>query len=289
MHIGLASHCTIDTIQISDSSFDREGGPVLYGGLTAKRFKFDVTIQTKFGNDFPIELFQKNDLKYTHSLSEKPTTRFLINIINSDRIMHLTNLCEPVEFTSGNFDGFIVSPVFNEISSNTFEEIKKDTSFMLVDPQGFLRRTDDKNEIYLSNTEINLSNVSALKANPREMSKLVGQNDDDGLKLVQKKGVEYVLLTDKQQISLLVKDRVYSISLPNISLNDTTGIGDIFCSSFCCTMIKERDFLWALCFAGGAAQAALETREVGLNKIPKKGAIETNASYFYNTVKFRQI
>ena len=54
-------------------------------------------------------------------------------------------------------------------------------------------------------------------------------------------------------------------------------------------MIKERDFLWALCFAGGAAQAALETKEVGLNKIPKKGAIETNATYFYNTVKFRQI
>ncbi|KAF6242664.1 ribokinase, partial [Nitrosopumilus sp. b1] len=52
---------------------------------------------------------------------------------------------------------------------------------------------------------------------------------------------------------------------------------------------KEKDFLWAFCFAGGSAQAALDTKEIGLLKVPERGAIETNASYFYNTIKFRQI
>jgi sugar/nucleoside kinase (ribokinase family) len=64
----------------------------------------------------------------------------------------------------------------------------------------------------------------------------------------------------------------YSITLPNKKIYDTTGVGDIFCSAFCCTMLKEKDFVWALCFAGGAAQAALESKDVGLLKIPKKGA-----------------
>ena len=54
-------------------------------------------------------------------------------------------------------------------------------------------------------------------------------------------------------------------------------------------MLREKDFLWALSFAGGAAQAALETKKFGLDKIPRMSAVENNASYFYNMVKFRQI
>lgn len=289
MKIGLISHCTIDTICISDSTFDREGGPVLYGGLTAKSLKFDVEVITKFGSDFPTTSFKENNFSYENALSEKPTTRFFIKIMGSDRIMHLKNFCEPITFSKNSFDGLVISPVFHEITQDVFNQIKSNSNFTLVDPQGFLRRINKNHEIYLEKTYLDLSNVSALKANPREVLQLVGKNDDDALKLIQKKGVEHVLLTDKQKISLLVKDRVYEIFLPNIEINDTTGIGDIFCSAFCCTMIKEHDFLWALSFAGGAAQAALETKGVGLNKIPKKGAIETNASYFYNMIKFRQI
>ena len=82
---------------------------------------------------------------------------------------------------------------------------------------------------------------------------------------------------------MLVKDQIYSITLPNKKIYDTTGVGDIFCSAFCCTMLKEKDFVWALCFAGGAAQ------DVGLLKIPKKGVVENNASYFYNLMNFRSI
>nr|AIF20999.1 ribokinase-like domain-containing protein [uncultured marine thaumarchaeote KM3_97_B07] len=53
--------------------------------------------------------------------------------------------------------------------------------------------------------------------------------------------------------------------------------------------VKGKDILWALSFGGGAAQAALESNQIGLEKIPSKGAIESNAYYFYNTVKFKEI
>ena len=109
------------------------------------------------------------------------------------------------------------------------------------------------------------------------------------MKNIQKRGVEHVIFTNKRDISVLVKDRIYSITIPNIELNDTTGVGDIFSAAFCCTMLKEKDFFWALCFAAGAAQAALESRKVGLEKVPKKGAVETNAAYFYNQIKFKQV
>ena len=106
---------------------------------------------------------------------------------------------------------------------------------------------------------------------------------------LQKKGIEYVILTNKTDVSILIKNRIYSLKLPNKHVHDTTGIGDIFCSTFTCTMIKEKDFLWAFCFAAGSAQAALESNNVGLQKIPKKGDVENNASYFYNLVDFRDL
>ena len=120
--------------------------------------------------------------------------------------------------------------------------------------------------------------------NPDELFALTGLTGHDGIKQLQKLGIEYVIYTNKKEISLLVKDKLYTIFLPKMTLTDTTGIGDIFCSTFTCTMLKEKDFLWALSFAGGAAQSALESKAFGLEKVPEKNALESNGSYFYNIV-----
>ena len=133
------------------------------------------------------------------------------------------------------------------------------------------------------------SGISAIKVNSDELKALTNASNLDGIKILQKKGIDNVILTDKQNISLLSENKIYSITLPDIELNDTTGIGDIFSATFCCTMLKEKDILWALSFAGGAAQAALESGQIGLEKIPSKAAIESNAYYFYNTIKFKEI
>jgi sugar/nucleoside kinase (ribokinase family) len=201
----------------------------------------------------------------------------------------LQNKCEAINNITLDSDSVIISPLFDEISIELFEKIKKNANFVLLDPQGFLRRNNSENKIYLEQTDLNLSNVSAIKVNQDELKCLTGTSNVDGIKILQKKGIDNVILTDKQNISLLSENRIYSITLPNLELNDTTGIGDIFCAAFGCTMLKEKDILWALSFGGGAAQAALESRQVGLEKIPSKGAIESNAYYFYNTVKFKEI
>ena len=290
MKIALFSHCAIDTITIGDSNYEQIGGAACYGGLTAKKFKFDVELVTKFGSDFPHKQYlTDNKITFDNALSKKDTTKFSINIVGSDRTLRLENQCEPIEYTKINADGFIVSPIFHEISIESFEKIKRDSNFLFLDPQGFLRRTDSEKEIFLEDTSIDLSNVDAIKVNPEEAQHLVGSSSIESLELLQKKGVEHVIFTDKTEVSMLVKDRIYSITLPNKKIHDTTGIGDIFCATFCCTMLKEKDFLWALCFAGGAAQAALESNDVGLLKIPKKSIIETNASYFYNLMNYRSI
>lgn len=289
MKLAIFSHCVLDTIHINDSSYQQVGGPACYGSWTARNLKLAVELFTKFGSDFPQEYLTKNKINYHDALSKMPTTKFKIYIKGSDRSLYLDQQCEKIDYSNTDADGTLISPVFDELSEKTFELIKQNSNFTFLDPQGFLRHVDSNNKIFLEKTNLDLSKISAIKVNVDEITKLVGSADEDAMKTLQKRGIEHVLFTNKREISMLVKDRIYSITLPNKEVYDTTGIGDIFCATFCSTILKENDFFWAFCFAGGAAQAALESNQIGLQKVPKKGATETNASYFYNTLKFKQV
>ena len=290
MKIGIYSHATIDNIVYDDDVCDVPGGPACYCSLTARYQKHEVFLSTKFGPDFPlINFLKENYIKTIDEQSEKLTTRFKIILNDSERNLFIENRCEELKYVDEQSDGLIVSPVYDEISMQLFQKIKHSSNFVFLDPQGFLRTHDSNNKIFLKETKLDLSDISAIKVNSDELVAMTGKNDDDALKSIQKQGIKYVILTDKQNISLLVKDRIYSIQLPNIELIDTTGIGDIFSATFCCTLLKEKDFLWALSFAGGAAQAALESKNFGLKKVPQKREVENNGSYFYNMVKFRQL
>jgi len=289
MKLAVFAHCAIDTITIGDKNYEQIGGSACYCGLTAREFKFDVDLYTKFGNDFPEQYLSYNKINLVNSESQKNTTKFAISITGANRTLKLENECAPIEYSDTKADGHLVSPIYHEIPNETLKKIKDDSNFLFVDPQGFLREKDAQNNISLQKNDIDLTNVDAIKVNPEEAQQLVSGTTDEMMVALQKKGVEYVLLTNKTKVSLLVKDKVYSITLPNKEIHDTTGIGDIFCATFCCTMLKEKDFLWALCFAGGAAQAALDSKNVGLQKIPRKGIVQNNASYFYNLVKFRDL
>ena len=171
----------------------------------------------------------------------------------------------------------------------TLDRIREDSDFLLLDPQGYLRRTDQSGRIYLEKTILDLARVTAIKADPEEAFHLTGLREKEAMLALQKKGAKHVLYTNKQNITMLVKDRMYHLRIPDMKIGDTTGVGDIFCAAFACTYLREKDSLWAICFAVGAAQAALETKETGLSKFPRSGAIQQNAAYLYNLVKFSQV
>ena len=290
MKVGIFSHCTMDTIVYENEQYDAPGGPACYCSIAARKQKHDVNLYTKFGSNYPLEeFFNENKIITYNALSSKDTTKFRIELNDSDRKLFVENMCDKIDFIDNDDDGTIISPVFDEISLETYSQIKNSDNFTFLDPQGFLREKNSNNEVSLKKTTLDLTNINAIKMNPDELFALTGLTGHDGIKQLQKLGIEYVIYTNKKEISLLVKDKLYTIFLPKMTLTDTTGIGDIFCSTFTCTMLKEKDFLWALSFAGGAAQSALESKAFGLEKVPEKNALESNGSYFYNIVEFKQI
>jgi sugar/nucleoside kinase (ribokinase family) len=289
MKLAIFSHCALDTISLEGNSYEQIGGAASYCSIMARQFKFDVDLFTKFGPDFPKQYLTEHKINLINSESVQNTTKFAISISGSERTLKLENECDPIDYSDVDADGHIVSPIYHEISNDVLKKIKDDSNFLFIDPQGFLRQKDSDGNIILKKSNLDLSDVNAIKINPEEGRNIVDGSNDEMMLALQKKGIENVLLTNKTDVSLLVKDRIYSLKLPNKNIHDTTGIGDIFCSTFTCTMLKEKDFLWALCFAAGSAQAALESNNVGLQKIPKKGMVENNASYFYNLVDFRDL
>ncbi len=289
MKLAVFSHCTIDEIKINDDLYERPGGPACYCGLAAREMGFDVELVTKFGADYTFsDQLSQNKIKFQNIPSQKPTTRFRLEINDTDRTLWIRNTCDKIEYTKTNADGILISPVFDEVSLDVLEKIKSDANLVALDPQGFLRRAGPDGMVSFERTNLDLSNIDVLKSDPSEVNNLTGLEGLEGAKLLHKK-IDHILYTNKRDVSLFYKNKQYSITLPNMNIFDTSGVGDIFTATYCCTMLKEKDALWALSFAGGAAQAALESKEVGLDKIPPKGATQTNASYFYNIIKFKDV
>jgi sugar/nucleoside kinase (ribokinase family) len=290
MKIAIFSHCTIDEISQKDI-IETAGGPACYCSLTAKNMKSDIDLHTKVGTDFSFrtELEKKGIFIPQSAVVDKPTTRFLLKIFGTERELYLKTKCDPIESVKSDADGAIVSPVFDEISEETLDRIKENFDFTLLDPQGYLRRIDGVGKIFLENTILDLSGISAIKTDPEEAFHLTGLKEKEAMLALQKKGAKHVLYTNKQNITMLAKDRLYHLKIPNMTIGDTTGVGDIFCAAFTCSYIKERDAIWAICFAVGAAQAALETRSTGLGKVPAGGDTERNAAYLYNLMQFSSV
>jgi sugar/nucleoside kinase (ribokinase family) len=302
VRIAIASHIVLDTIKSTDGRVTVSlGGPACYCGITSKRFGFDVNLVTKVGNDLAEEMvqtLQNNDILLNGNMRvDAPTTKFQIDSQGNSRQLLLSDKCKPInvkDIQDMKVDCWLASPVIDELPQDVFAAIKQnrgDKNFVMLDPQGYLRIVNSKGYVTLKDKlELDLSGIDAIKVDNQEMAALTGGlQGQDGMEALQSNGIEFVIYTEQRVIHLLHKKMHYWLSVQEIDTLDSTGIGDILCASFSCAYLKERDPIWAICFGAGAVKAALETRQIGLAKIPFMSKIEQNASYFYNTIGFQPL
>ena len=286
MRVSVVSHCAMDIVHLEGAVHEQAGGDACYTALTAKEFRMEVDLQTRFGPDFPGQYLGEAGINPVGAVSDSPTTRFRIEIDGQDRELYLLAECDPIDVQKTDLDATIITPIYHEISPS---DIAGWGGYLLLNPQGLLRSAGDGGLIGIVPADMEMAGVDALKVNPAEIRALSGLDGDEGMLALQKRGAKTIIRTDGRDISMLDGRMVYSIRLPNKEIHDTTGLGAILCGAFTATMLREKDVLWAFCFAGGAVQAALDTKAPGLLKVPRRGAAQTNASYFYNLVKYRQV
>ena len=288
MKITIVSHSTIDLFMNEEQNYEQIGGPIYYGGIIAKNLRATVHLQTKFGHDF---LFRNKLIDHNFLFENKPsnqlTTKFKINLTNMNELF-LENFCEPITSINYNSDITVIDPVFHEIDPHMLEEIPH-TSIVFLDPRGFLRQLDSQGRIFLSKSNIDLVNISIIKLTDFESLMLTGHSGVNAMRYLQKLGAQIIILFRENEILLLDKHNLYTIIDKSFKCYNAIGAMDIFNSAFCCTYIKEHDIIWALCFGGGAMQAALTRNELNITKFPTRNIMETNAAYFYNLLRFTQI
>lgn len=302
LRIAIASHIVLDMIKSADGTVTESvGGPVCYCGITSRRFGFDVSPVTKVGNDLPKKLFnmlQNNDIILSENARiDAPTTKFRIDSQVGSRQLLLSDKCKAIsveDIQDMKVDCWLASPVIDELPQDVFAAIKQnrgEKNFVMLDPQGYLRLVGYKGSVTLKDKlELDLSGINAIKVDNQEMSALTGGLQGlDGMEALQSNGIEFVIHTEHRAIHLLHKKMHYWLSVNDIDTVDSTGVGDILCASFSCAYLKEKDPIWAICFGAGAVKAALETRQVGLAKIPAMSKIEQTASYFYNAIGFQRL
>jgi sugar/nucleoside kinase (ribokinase family) len=303
LRIGIAAHIVLDTIKDCKGNITESmGGPPCYCGITARRFGFDVELLTKVGADF--QNHHQNILRDSgitvrdwHFDKGAKTTRFLLEADGHDRRLSLKAKCSPItegDVQNASVDCWLVNPVIDEVPASVLAAIKKNKgkkNFVMLDPQGYMRSASENGSIlFADRLDIDLSGIDAIKVDQQELAALTGGLQDlEGMKFLQSKGLQFVLATERGYVHLLHEKMHYWIKLRDVDTPDSTGAGDILSAAFVCSYIKEKDPLWAVCFAAGALRAALETRKTGLDKIPPYPKIESSASYFYNTVGFEDL
>lgn len=292
----------LDKIKSIDGSVTESiGGPPCYSGITSRRFGFDVSLVTKVGKDLTKELYnplQKNGIVLSNRVVvEAPTTKFQILSQGNLRQLLLSDKCEPLsvkDIQDIKVDCWLASPVIDELPQDVLTAIKQNRgkkNFVMLDPQGYLRQVDHKGYVTLKDKlEVDLSGINAIKVDNQEMAALTGGLQGfSGMEALQSQGIEFVMHTEHRIIHLLHKKMHYWLNVHDIDTVDSTGVGDILCGSFSCAYLKEKDPIWAICFGAGAVKEALETRQVGLAKIPSMSKIEQTASYFYNAIGFQRL
>lgn len=301
VRMGIASNIVLDTLQDSDGTARQSfGGPPFYAGITCRKFGFDVLLATKVGLDAPDgvrELLRKEEITLENrNLSPEPTTRFSIIQDAESRRMVVNSRCARLsagDIAEIKVDCWLVSPVFDEVPPETLKAIvlhRGSKDFVMLDPQGYMRYADSEGNISLRDQlNLDLAGIRAIKVDEREMMALTGLSGIDGMKELQSRGVELVLATIPNEIHLLHRNIHCWAGIKQIDTPDSTGAGDILAAAFACAFLREKDSLWALCFGAGTLQAALETGSVGIDKIPSYSKIEENASYLYNTVRFKRL
>jgi len=303
MNVAILSNIVIDEIVSRDlNSSQSLGGPAAYCGVTARKFGFDTTLFTHFGNDLDLQYIEylKNQGVSFNNLqpSTLPTTRFVLKNFETDRELTLQSKCIPIyieEIKNVKANCWLISPVFDEVPLDILQYLvtsRKEKQFVMLDPQGYTRTVDSEGRVSIrKKMDIPIHNVDGIKLDSQEISCFTnGLQGMEGMKKIRSLyGIKYVLYTQDKVIHLLEEGKHYWINIPKHESPDSTGLGDIIASSFACTMLKEKDSVWAFCFAAGALTAALQTKEIGIKKIPSKSAIEQDATYYYNTMNFEII
>ena len=292
-------HFSIDLIKTEKKSQPQPtlGGPPTFVSLAAKKMGVNVSVISNVGDDFPNEycewlINEGIDLSMLRRFRDASTTRYMLIYSGKDeRQLILKAKAPPIELEeipeSLSSEVIHISPIAGEVSYKVVERLRRHSSLLSLDPQGFLRRFDEDGRVHLGKIENPkiLSKIDILKASEREIETATGESElTRAIRHMHERGVSTVIVTRGGEGTLLsLNGKVYKIpAVKSKVVVDTTGAGDVFIGAFLAEFIKGEDPVWSSCV--GSASASYVIEEIGPKGFRSPSEVYERASKIYEEV-----
>jgi len=269
-----AGHFTIDLIFSPKIASPQPilGGPPTYVSLAARTLDAKVSVISKVGGDFPNEYIawlnaNGVDLSGLKLAKDASSTSFILKYKNGERRLQLRSraprifqedIPKPLRARA-----IHVAPVANELSSDVVNQLQTLTDILSLDPQGFVRRFDEKGNVRLMRWEDPqiLEKIDIYKSSFDEIRMVTGLTDLRlAMEKIQDHGVKVVIVTKGMKGStLFFEGRFCDVPAcrPRI-VQDPTGTGDAFIGAFLAEYIRGKDPAWCACVGSAAASFVIE-------------------------------
>jgi sugar/nucleoside kinase (ribokinase family) len=249
------------------------GGAPTYSGLFLAGLGKRVALLSKVGIDFT-EIFPPIFGKFgldTEGLlvaGENSTTFQNTYDEQGNRVQVCKHLAPPLQPSDipgyyTNFLGIYVSPLGSEVSPELLLELKKRTKYLMLDPQGLLRRIGPDGKVRLEPTDLTayLEHADIVKIGKDEMAAFPGSSPREVVEKFRKAGPPIAIVTQGEKGCILLDDKgVREFPALQVRVRDHTGAGDVFGAAFLCRYAETRDAEGAARFANAAAGLKIRYR-----------------------------
>jgi len=248
------------------------GGPPTYVSLAARKLDAKVSMISKVGGDFPSEYvvwLRANgvDLSGLKQVRDASTTRFLLKYEKGERQLQLKSRAPPISAedvpSSLRAKAVHIAPIANELSQNVVDKLRASTDTLSLDPQGFVRRFDERGNVKLSRlveTGI-LRHIDVYKSSLSEIRAATGvTNLQLAVQKIHRYGPRTVMVTRGMKGStLFFNQELYEIPVckPRV-VKDLTGAGDAFIGAFLAEHVRGKDPAWCACIGSAASSFVVE-------------------------------
>jgi sugar/nucleoside kinase (ribokinase family) len=289
-------HFAIDTIHSPIMAFPKQtlGGPPTFVSVAAAKLGAKVSAVSKVGEDFSntyLEWLRNNkvDLSSLRQIKGASTTQFVIDYQeNGSRRLQLKARAPSIfaEDLPEKLQAKVVhvAPIAGELSEEIVTELRKATSILSLDPQGFVRFFDAKGNVSLKhwNGQPILEQVDVFKSSLNEIKAIAKTNKlNAAMRKISDYGVKTVIVTrGRKGSSLLFDGSFFSIpAYKSKRIVDPTGAGDAFSGAFLAEYVRRKNPLWCACV--GSASASFIVERSGAQRFGEKEETYERAKEIY--------
>jgi len=273
------------------------GGPPTYSSIAARKMGAKVSVISKVGMDFPSEYVDRLigegvDLSGLKRVGDALSTRFILKYEKGRRRLQLKSRAPSIEpndvAESLESRAIHASPIANELSVETINELRGLTEVLSLDPQGLVRRFDAEGNVSLKRMSDQhvLENIDIFKSSMSELDLVIGAEEiPSAFKKIHHYGVRTIIVTKGIKGSILSHDRkIYAVPAckPEV-LVDPTGAGDAFIGAFLAEYLQDKDVTWCACV--GSASASFVVEGIGSARFGEKGEVYERAYEAYGKLK----